>query len=100
MKLVWPPLALERVSEIAEYIARDRPAAAEQWVESVFRAVKRLQRFPLSGREVPEDKRRDLREVVHEGYRIVYRVEAEPVSILTVRYGRQLLDPEEWEASP
>jgi len=28
----WSPLALDRVSDIARYIARDNPDAAEQWV--------------------------------------------------------------------
>jgi plasmid stabilization system protein ParE len=28
MRIVWSPLALEQVGEIAEYIARDNPAAA------------------------------------------------------------------------
>jgi plasmid stabilization system protein ParE len=99
MKLIWAPLALERVSEIAGYIARDRPVAAEQWVEELFAVVARLEQFPLSGREVPETRRPDLREVLHGSYRIIYRVESEQVSVLTVRHGRQLLDLAELESS-
>ncbi len=30
MKIVWSPLAIERVSEIADYIALDNPLIAEQ----------------------------------------------------------------------
>jgi toxin ParE1/3/4 len=41
MKVVWSPLALQRVREHAEYIARDRPQAAEQWVDGIFAAVGR-----------------------------------------------------------
>lgn len=97
MKLLWSPLALERVNEIADFIARDRPIAAEQWVEGIFTAVERLGEFPLSGREVPEVRRPDLRELLYGNYRIVYRVEPEKVSVLTVRHGRQLLDRDELE---
>lgn len=96
MKLVWSPLALERVDEAAEYIARDRPEAARRWVRSLFEAVRRLERFPESGRPVPElSHRPELREMIHGAYRVIYRVEPGRVSVLTVRHGRRLLDPSE-----
>lgn len=75
MNLVWSPLAIERVSEIAEYIARDNPPAAQRWVEDTFDRVGQLEEFPDSGRRVPEDPTRsDLREIIHGDYRIIYRV--------------------------
>ena len=93
MRIVWSPLALERVNEAAEYIARDRPEAARRWVRSLFEAVRRLERFPESGRPVPElSHRSELREVIHGAYRVIYRVEPGQVSVLTVRHGRRLLD--------
>jgi plasmid stabilization system protein ParE len=95
MKLIWSPLALERVAEIAEYIARDRPRAAEEWVEDIFAAVERLERFPLSGRTVREANRPDIREVLHGSFRIFYRVEEGQLSVLTVRHARQLTEPED-----
>jgi toxin ParE1/3/4 len=95
MKLIWSPLALERVTEIALYIAEDRPHAAEQWVEHIFAAVERLESFPLSGRMVPEADRPDLREVLHGDFRIIYRVEEHQLSVLTIRHARQQLEPEQ-----
>ncbi|UZK03031.1 type II toxin-antitoxin system RelE/ParE family toxin [Venatoribacter cucullus] len=35
MNIVWSPLALARVEDIAEYIAQDKPAAAAQWVDKL-----------------------------------------------------------------
>ena len=32
MKIIWSPLALERVQGIARYIAKDKPSAADKWV--------------------------------------------------------------------
>ena len=95
MKVVWSPLAIERVSEIAEYIALDKPLASEKWVNSIFNKVKRLEMFPESGRIVPETNRSDMREIIFGNYRIIYRVEKERVSILTVRHGKQLLPIDE-----
>ena len=90
MKVIWSLLALERVYEIAAFIARDRPQAAATWVEEIFAAVERLEQFPDSGREVPEVRRMAIREVIHGKYRIIYRREAERVAVLTVRHSRQL----------
>jgi toxin ParE1/3/4 len=96
MKLVWSPLALERVTHFALFIAEERPQTAEQWVEEIFAAVERLKRFPLSGRSVPEANRLDLREVLHGSFRVIYRVEETQVSVLTVRHTREELEPEEF----
>jgi toxin ParE1/3/4 len=91
MKIVWSPLALKRVAEIAAYIAMDKPSAAEDWIRGLFKAVAKLGRYPESGRVVPEVQRTDIREIVYKFYRAVYRLDGE-ISVLTVIHGRQLLD--------
>ena len=96
-RTVWSPLAVARVAEAADFIAADRPEAAARWADSVFEAVKRLERFPLSGSMVPELRREDVRELIHGEYRIIYRIDGERVLILTVRHGRRLLDETEVE---
>jgi len=42
MKIVWAPLAVDRVFEIAEYIPLDKPSAAKNWIDRVFESVKRV----------------------------------------------------------
>ncbi len=91
MKIIWSPLALERTGEIVAYIARDNPTAAEKWVEDVFTKVGKLTEFPESGRQLPETRRTNLREIVFGNYRIIYRLREEKIVILTVRYFRQIL---------
>ena len=92
---MWSPLAIERVVEIAEYVARDDPSAAARWVESVFAAAKRLCAFPESGRHVPETSRADIREVLLGSYRIIYRRDRTVIAVLTVRHGKQTLPADE-----
>ena len=91
MKIVWSPLALERVQDIARYIARDKPSAAEKWVRNLFNAVGGLSEQPRSCRMVPELKRPDIRELIYGNYRVIYKL-TDRILILTVRHGRQLLD--------
>ena len=95
MKIQWSPLAVERISEIADYIAMDSPVASEKWVHSIFDRVGQIKDFSQSGRSVPELNRKDVRELIIANYRIIYRIEARAVSILTVRHSRQILPSED-----
>jgi plasmid stabilization system protein ParE len=98
MDIIWSPLALDRVSEIAGYIAQDKPAAAEKWVKAIFSKVEKLDGSPELGRIVPEIGNSQFRELIYCNYRIIYRVEKIRISILTVRHGRQLLPIDEIRA--
>lgn len=98
MKIIWSPLAVERASEIAAYIAEDNPAAAEKWVDAVFAKDEYLQDFPESGRIVPETNNRTIRELIYGNYRLIYRLEEKRISVLTVRHGKQILPVDEIKA--
>lgn len=91
MNIVWSPLAVDRASEIAGYIAQDKPSAAEKWTKTVFSKVERLKTSPKIGRIVPEIKNNQFREIIYGNYRIIYRLETEQISILTIRHGKQIL---------
>lgn len=95
MKILWSPLAIERVTEIARYIAQDNLSAAEKWVQLIFDKVGLLVSTPTSGRIVPELNRREFRELLHGNYRIIYQVGKARVDILTVRHGKQMLPVDE-----
>ena len=92
MKVVWAPLAIERAAEHAAYIAADRPEASRNWVIGLFDSTKSLAQFPRRGRRVPELDRPEYRELIYGRYRVVYRVDAHQVVVLTVRHGRPRLD--------
>jgi plasmid stabilization system protein ParE len=95
MKIIWSPLAIDRTSEIVEYIAMDKPSAADKWINTLFSKVKQLDSSPKSGRVVPEIGNDQFRELIYGNYRIIYRVEKKQVSILTIRHGKQILPIEE-----
>ncbi len=95
MKIVWSPLAVDRASQIAEYIALDKPSAARRWIEEIFSKVDRLKSSPQVGRIVPEISDKQFRELIYGNYRIIYRIETNQISILTIRHGRQILPIDE-----
>ena len=95
MKIIWSPLAIDRASEIAEYIAQDKPSAAEKWINTVFLKIKQLKSSPEIGRVVPEIRNDQFRELIYGNYRIIYRIEKTQISTLTIRHGKQILPIDE-----
>jgi toxin ParE1/3/4 len=95
VKVIWSDRALERVEEIALYIALDSVDEATRWAVALFEAVERLGAFPESGKAGRDVVTPGIREMVWGAYRIFYEV-GTAVEILTVRHGRQRLDEEEF----
>ena len=62
MRIIWSPLAIDRASEITDYIAQDKPSAAEKWIDTVFFKVEQLKSSPEMGRIVPEINDNQFRE--------------------------------------
>jgi len=95
MKIIWSPLAIDRASEIAEYIALDKLSAAEKWISTLFSKAEKLASSSKIGRVVPEIGDEQFREMIYGNYRIIYRIEKKQVSILTIRHGKQILPIED-----
>ena len=91
MKIVWSPLAIERAYEEAQFIAEDKPEAALRWLDKLFESTDRLEMFPESGSIVPEIALPEYRQVIYRSHRVIYRLEKNQVSILTVRSSSQQL---------
>lgn len=97
MKIVWSPLAVERLETIFEYISKDNITAAQKLVDRIIKKVDSLSKFPERGRKVPEINREDIREVFEGKYRIIYRLSSKKVFVLTIRNFKQLLPDKDLE---
>ena len=91
MKIKWSHEALERLIEIEDYISKDSPARAIQFVDQLIEHAEILSDKPRIGRIVPELANPDIRELIFKKYRIVYRLEKNHIDILTVFEGHRLL---------
>ena len=89
-RVVWTRQAILDVEAIRTYITRDSPRYASVVVDQIVRAVDLLERFPQSGRRVPERPDSELRELLCSSYRIVYRVSGELVEVVTVFHGARI----------
>ena len=97
MKVVWSPLALEKLQATSKFIALDKLSAAEEWVNDIFDRTELLASQPEIGREVPELLGSSYREIVFGSYRIIYKIEYD-IKILTLRNSRQLLSSDNVES--
>jgi addiction module RelE/StbE family toxin len=85
--VTWTPKARSDLEAVYEYIARDSRRLAQAFVVRVEAAVDRLAAFPESGRMAPEFRRRDIRELIVQRYRVFYRIRAGNVEVLSVLHG-------------
>ncbi len=95
MKLLWTKEALLRLEEIEEFISRDNPSVATEFVDKLISVAETIIHNPKIGRIVPELSLENIREILHKNYRIVYLVKKNSIDILTVYEGHQLLKEEE-----
>jgi plasmid stabilization system protein ParE len=99
-RLSWSLVALDNLEDITVHLAEDSPAYAAAFTQRVFEASDRLKEFPELGRIVPEYDRRDLRELIFQGYRILYRIDGDDVRIVVIVHGsrdlKRLLPAEPW----
>ena len=92
MKVRFTPSARTRFLEAVAYIRRDDSAAAARFRRKAEKTLLRQERFPLSGRVIPEFPDLPFREVVVPPYRFFYRVEGKTVWVVAVWHGAQLPD--------
>ena len=91
MKVFWTLQAVEDLTSIRDYIARDSQAYARLIVERLYNSVGQLSEYPDSGRIVPERNEPDIRELIRPPYRIIYHRQSETVTILTVHHSSREL---------
>jgi toxin ParE1/3/4 len=94
LKLVWSNTARDDLRQLRAYIGQDSPVYARQFIQRVLGRAAALRGFPNLGRRVPEADRDDIREIVFQGYRIIYQTAADHALVLTVLHGsRDLSNP-------
>jgi plasmid stabilization system protein ParE len=92
MRIRFTPTARAQFLEAIGHIHRDKPKAATDFRKKTEKSLRRLIRFPNSGRTLPEFPELPHREVVVPPYRFFYRVEKKTVWIIAVWHGAQLPD--------
>ena len=89
MRVRFTPSARLQFLEAIAHIRRNKPAAAQSFRKRSERVLRRLEKYPKSGRVIPEFPELTHREVVIRPYRFFYRVEKKTVWVVAVWHGAQ-----------
>jgi toxin ParE1/3/4 len=86
--VVWSPQAVEHLTHLRSYIARDNPKAANRVATALLNAVELLAELPNLGRP---GRVAGTREMVVPGtpYVIPYRIRGDRLEVIAVFQGRQ-----------
>jgi plasmid stabilization system protein ParE len=100
MRIIWTKSAVSNLEGIKEYIAQDSQYYAVEFIEKIIGAVEKLSAFPRLGREVPEIKKENIREIIYGNYRILYRLNSEVLYIIAIIHTARDINKEKlnsWE---
>jgi toxin ParE1/3/4 len=86
----FTPSARRQFLSALAYIRQDNPPAAIRFRKKAESALRRLVKFPDSGRVIPEFPELPYREVIVAPHRFFYRIEGRSVWIVAVWHGAQL----------
>jgi len=88
-EVIWTDEAISDLKAIGNYFGQTSPEYASVVVGKLYDSAERLTEHPRIGRKVPEVDHASLRELLVEGYRVVYQLREEHIEIITVLHSRQ-----------
>jgi toxin ParE1/3/4 len=93
VKVRFTPTARLQFLAAVDYILKENPEAASAFGRKAARGLRRLERFPESGRQLPEFPDLPFREVLVNPYRFFHTVRGRVVWVVAVWHGAQLPQP-------
>jgi toxin ParE1/3/4 len=90
MRVRFTPSGRIQFLNAVSYIARHNPQASVRFRKRAERTLRRLTRFPESGRLIPEFPDLPYREVIVRPYRFFYRREGKIIWLVACWHGAQL----------
>ena len=91
-QIIWAAVAERDLNEIITFIAIDSPANALKILKKIKRSASSLYTSPKRGRIVPELQNQGIltyRELIVPPWRIIYRISAQDVYVLSVLDSRR-----------
>jgi toxin ParE1/3/4 len=90
VKVRFTPTGKRQFLQVIAYLLADRPSAARRFHTRATQVLSRLEKFPASGRRLPEFPALPYREVIVRPYRFFYRVQDDTVWVVGAWHSAQL----------
>jgi toxin ParE1/3/4 len=98
MKILWSTPAVDDLESIQDFIARDSQYYAASFIDKILHAIDTLQDLSGIGRRVPEADEPNIRELLFQSYRIMYRITNDTVQMIAIIHGSR--DISRWPLKP
>jgi toxin ParE1/3/4 len=85
-QVIIAPSAQTDLADIVRYIAQHNSDAAARLGFELINRAESLADFPEMGRQEPEFRQPNLREIICRSYRIIYRLQREKERVQIVRF--------------
>ena len=89
--VIWTQPAKADLRNIHDFIARDSKFYAKKTTQDIIEKTDSLEEHPFIGRAVSELNDKNIREISHLSYRIIYQLMDEQIYILAIAHKRQNL---------
>ncbi len=89
MKLRFSILARNDLISIGEWIAKENPEHAFEYVLEIEASCRRLTDFPLTGEKIGHYQMEEIRRKVHDRYLVLYTIREETVFVVRVIHSAQ-----------
>lgn len=90
-KIAWTEDAISSLEDVAKHISEDSVFYASNFAKKILVLVEKLKDFPSIGRIVPEYNDPEIRELIYQNYRIVYKISEKVVYLLLITHCSQEL---------
>jgi len=84
MKIVKDKLFIKKLESIYNYIKKDKPLAARDFVVSLNKKFKNLKTFPKMYRKSIYFDDENYRDLIHMGYTVIYKIDNDKIIILDI----------------
>lgn len=81
MNLEFLPAFVNRLEGFVEIIAQDKPSAARKFQKEIINACKEIQHFPYKHRKSIYFNDKDIRDLVHKGFVIIYKLDGDTIRV-------------------
>lgn len=75
MKIIYTPLSKKNLFQIKQFIAKDKKTASEKFMARLKLTIENLINFPYKYRKSFYFNDENIRDMIFEGYSIIYRVD-------------------------
>lgn len=74
MRIRFTQTALNQLEAVKDYISKDNPEFAPKYLKKIIDRIKELKSFPYIGKVNLVHNRQDIREIIIEGFKVIYQV--------------------------